>query len=113
MWLLEMPCRYGVVYPNGDNVLAAAVTSRRIGRKLAALPCMVSSRGDEECVVTFHVDDAEMVLAVLRPCLAHVMTEARRRAIDAARTRSPLGFARGGNGVRVAAMPKRARDRRP
>jgi hypothetical protein len=58
MWLLELPCRYGVVYPHGGELLAAAITSRRMGHRVAALPYIRSSRGDEERVVTFYVDDA-------------------------------------------------------
>jgi hypothetical protein len=67
IWLLEIPCKHGVVYPTGGNVLAAVVTGRRIGHQIAALPGIRSSRGDIERVVTFHIDDAEPVLALLKP----------------------------------------------
>ena len=99
VWLLEIPCRYGVVYPHGGELLAAAVTSRRMGHRVAALPCIRSSRGDEERVVTFPVDEAEAVLALLRPYRAHVMTEARRLALAAAQARSPLCLTRDRHGV--------------
>mgnify|MGYP001461173290 CR=1 FL=1 len=92
-WLLELPCRFGVIYPHGGEILAATVTSRRIGHRVAALPCIRSSRGDTERVVTFHVDDAEAVFALMKPYRVYAMTEARRSALDAARARSPLGFA--------------------
>ena len=56
-----------VVYARGSDVLAATITSRIIGRRVAPLPGIRSSRGDVERVVTFHVDDAEAVLAILKP----------------------------------------------
>jgi hypothetical protein len=99
-WLLEIPCRYGVVYPHGDDLLAAAVTSRRVGVRVRRLPCVLSMRGDEELLVTFDVDDAEQVLALLKPYRAHVMTEARRRALAAAQALSPLRLGRDGDGAR-------------
>jgi len=67
VWLLELLCKYGVVYPQGGDILAATITSRKIGKMVAALPCIRSSRGDIERVVTFHVDDADAVLELLRP----------------------------------------------
>lgn len=67
VWLLELPCRYGFVYPHGAEMLAAVVTGRYARQQVAALPCIVSRRGDEELVVTFRVDDAETVLAILKP----------------------------------------------
>ena len=100
VWLLELPCKYGVVYPQGGDILAATITSRRIGNMVAALPCIRTSRGDIERVVTFRVDDAEPVLALLRPYRAHVMTEARRLALAAAQARSPLCLTRDGDGSR-------------
>jgi len=67
VWLLELPCRYGIVYPHGGDILAATITGRRIGKQVARLPCILSSRGDIERVVLFHVDAAEAVLALLKP----------------------------------------------
>lgn len=66
-WLLELRCKYGIVYPQGGAILAATITSRQIGRRVAALPCIRTSRGDVERVVTFHVDDADAVFELLRP----------------------------------------------
>ena len=67
VWLLELPCKHGVIHPQGDDILAATITSRKIGKMVAALPCIRTSRGDVERVVTFHVDDADAVLELLRP----------------------------------------------
>lgn len=94
LWLLEIRCRYGVIYPHGGNLLAATITSRRIGQQVAALPCIRSRRGDVELVVTFHVNDAEAVLALLKPRRVYAFTESRQRAAAAALSRSPLRLGR-------------------
>jgi len=83
-WLLELPCRYGVVYPQGGEILAAVVTGRLARDRVAALPCIRSRRGDAELVVTFHVDAAEAVLAILKPRRRRQVSDtewARLRAI--------------------------------
>jgi hypothetical protein len=80
VWLLELACKYGVVYPQGGEILASTITSRIMGRRVAALPCIRSSRGDIERVVTFHVDDADQVLAIMQPRRRrHVSPEERER----------------------------------
>jgi len=83
VWLLELPCRYGVVYPHGGDLLAAVVTGRDARRQVAALPCVLSRRGDTELVVTFHVDDAEAVLAVLKPYRRRQVTSEERERLCA------------------------------
>ena len=81
VWLWEVPCKYGVVYPQGGTRHAAALTSRRIGHQVAALPGIVASRGDVERVVIFDVADAEPVLALLQPRLRRRLApEQRARA---------------------------------
>ncbi|MEO8601255.1 MAG: hypothetical protein ABI629_01630 [bacterium] len=79
-WLRRVRCRYGVVYPIGADILAAWTDRRRVGAQLRALPLVLTSRGDLETVVRFHVDDAEPVLEILR-------AYRRRRPSDAERDR--------------------------
>lgn len=93
IWLLEIPCKYGTVYPHGGEILAAVVRGGRIQSKVLAVPGILSRRGDLELVVTFHVDHADAVLAILRP---------RRRP-----QRSPEDRAR-----RVAQMQRIHQERR-
>jgi hypothetical protein len=99
VWLLEIPCRYGIVYPQGGDILAATITSRIMGRRVAALPGILSSRGDLERVVAFCVDDAEAVLAIMQPRL-------RRRLSPAQRARTTAQLQRI-NQERRDATPKR------
>lgn len=91
VWLLELPCRHGVVYPHGDSILAAVVTGRQARRRILALPCLRSRRGDVELVVTFHVDDAEQVLAVLKPKRRRVLSPAQRAAAMAGLAKAQEG----------------------
>lgn len=100
VWLLEIPCKHGVVYPQGGDILAATITSRIMGRRVAALPGILSSRGDTERVVKFHVDDAEAVLAILKPKPVYRMSEAQRLQLAAARAKSPLRLGREGDRAR-------------
>ena len=77
-WLLEVPCRYGIVYPQSGETLAASTDRPRIGAKLRALPGVLTARGDAEVVVPFHVDDADAVLRVLKPYRRRRLSEAER-----------------------------------
>jgi hypothetical protein len=86
-WLLELRCRYGIVYPYGGEILAAWTDRPRIGAKLRALACVLRARGDAETVVTFHVNDAEAVFRILKPYR-------RRRLSDAQRLRNIENLAR-------------------
>jgi hypothetical protein len=78
-WLMEIRCRYGIVYPVGGEILAVVTDRPRLGAKLRALPCVLSSRGDVETVITFHVDDIEAVLAVLKPYRRRQLSEAQKQ----------------------------------
>ncbi len=66
-WLLELRCKYGIVYPHGGEILAAWTDRPRIGARLRRLACILTARGDDETVAMFHVSDINDVLAVLRP----------------------------------------------
>jgi len=76
------PCKHGLVYPYGGDVLAAVVTGRQ-RHKVRRLPFLFSRRGDVELVVTFHVDDAEAVLALLRPYRRRQISAAERERLRA------------------------------
>jgi hypothetical protein len=95
IWLLEIPCKHGVVYPTGGDGLAAVVTGRRIGHQIAALPGIRSSRGDIERVVTFGIDDAEPVLALLKPHRRRQISPGEReRLVALGRLHGAVGLAR-------------------
>ena len=99
-WLWEIPCQHGVVYPWGGETLAAAITNATAANRVAALPCITHGRlrgRDDRCVrgdervVRFHVDDAETILAILKPRKRRVATASQRAVLDRGRARSPLG----------------------
>jgi hypothetical protein len=93
-WLMELRCRYGRVYPKGGEILQATTDRPRIGAQLRALPCVLTTRGDAEIVVTVPVDHAPAVVALLRPYRRRQLSDAQRerlRVLSAAH-----GFQRGG-----------------
>ncbi len=55
-WLLEVPCRYGKIYPYGGNELCAYTDHPRLKNRLKALPgAIVHQEGEFELVVRFPV----------------------------------------------------------
>ena len=78
VWLLEIRCWYGIVYPFGGEILAAWTDHPRVGARLRRLPFILTARGDLEVVVAFHLNDVEMVLAVLKPYRRRRLSEAQR-----------------------------------
>lgn len=82
-WLMEIRCRYGVIYPEGGEILQAMTDRPRLGAKLRALPCVLSTRGDLETVVTFHVDDAPAVFRLLKPYRRRQVSGAERERLAA------------------------------
>ncbi|MGD0945875.1 MAG: hypothetical protein ABSA52_00475 [Candidatus Binatia bacterium] len=87
-WLMDIRGRRGVIYPFGGEMLAAVESGARIGAKLRALPCVRSTRGDTETVVTFHVDDAPAVFELLKPYRRRQVSETQRERLRA------IGFQR-------------------
>jgi hypothetical protein len=67
-WLMEIPCKYGLVHPHGGTVLTAVSTSRRISKRLKALACIHKTAGDpDEMRAWFDVKDAKTVLTIMKP----------------------------------------------
>src|SRR5262249_48881601 len=77
-WLMEIPCRRGRIYPKGGEILQAVSDRPSIRKQLRGLSCVLSVRGDLEVVVTFHVEDAEQVFALLKPYRRRRLSEAQR-----------------------------------
>jgi len=91
-WLMEIRGRHGVVSPKGGDVLQAMTPHRRVGARLRALPwCVAIARGEEETVVTFHVDDAAAVFKLIRPYRRRRVSEAERRRLAALSARFGFG----------------------
>ncbi len=77
-WVCLPECRYGLIYPQGGEILQAFTDRSRIAAKLQALACVLSVRGSAETVVTFHVDHIQEVFAVLKPCRRRQVSEGER-----------------------------------
>ena len=87
-WILEIRCKRGRIYPKGGDILQAMTNRRTIGRRLRALPCVLTARGELESVVTFHVDEIDRVCALLKPYRRRVLSETERSRLR------ELGFKR-------------------
>jgi hypothetical protein len=68
-WMMTIPCRFGVIYPRGGNLLAAEMDYHpSIARRLASLPGVVLTQdGDGEKTFTFQVELFDRVAEILRP----------------------------------------------
>jgi hypothetical protein len=84
-WLVEIPCRYGKIYPYGGNELCAYTDHPRLKRRLAALPgAVVHQEGDFELVVRFHVDVWRPYFELLKARRKRTVTPAVRAALQKA-----------------------------
>jgi len=68
-WMLELPCRRGVIYPHGGNILAVIVDGRpKVASQLRRLPCCsVLQDGDGESTFLFDVTHFPEVAAIVLP----------------------------------------------
>jgi len=86
-WNFEMLCKYGHIFPSGENELGAA-TDRRgiIANKLAALDCATRvQHGDDGTNIYFDVSAFRQVAKIIKPRRRRQLTpeqleEARARA---------------------------------
>ncbi|MDX6768929.1 MAG: hypothetical protein SF051_05310 [Elusimicrobiota bacterium] len=95
-WCLEIPCRYGAIYPHsGDGRLAARADSARMSKRLEALGYPVVQRGDQELVCVFPPADLERVADVLQARRRRKLTAEQRakQAIILSAARERLGGA--------------------
>lgn len=68
-WNFEMLCKYGHIFPSGENELGAA-TDRRgiIANKLAALDCATRvQHGDDGTNIYFDVADFRQIAKIIKP----------------------------------------------
>jgi hypothetical protein len=103
-WLQEIPCRYGKIYPYGEDELCAYTDHPRLKRRLAALPgAFVHQRGDFELVVRFPAIEWRAYFELLaarrkrtatpavRAALRKALDERRRRVSRSSEARSTQG----------------------
>lgn len=90
-WLMEIHGRYGMVYPQGSDILQAMTKRRRIGAQLRALPCVLTARGERETVITFHIDDAPAVFQLIKPYRRRQVSAAERERLATLSTRFGFG----------------------
>lgn len=69
LWMLTMPCRYGIIYPAGDDRLRVDVNGHiYIAARVAALlGCVLVQDGDHEKTVEFPVATFPAVADIVKP----------------------------------------------
>ena len=94
-WLMELRCKYGLVYPWGGEILQAMSPHPRIGAQLRRLPFVLHAQGDEETVVRFHIDHIEQVFRLLKPYRRRNLAAAELERLKRIGARTRLGPTRG------------------
>ncbi|MGH7178454.1 MAG: hypothetical protein ACREJC_13835 [Tepidisphaeraceae bacterium] len=82
-WHAQIPCRYGVIYPQGGDFLAAEVDNHRMLTKplLAIKGVRLSQDGDHEKTFLFPVELFDQVAAILQPRRKRLVSEEVRRLL--------------------------------
>lgn len=83
-WMMIIPCRYGHIFPHGDNMLAVSVNGHtRIAGTIRRLPCCkVHQDGDHgEMTVLFDVKDFDRVAAIMLPRRRPILSDEQRAAM--------------------------------
>jgi hypothetical protein len=82
-WMMVIPCRGGVIYPYGRDLLAVEVDGHPGAAKaLAATPGVrLYQDGDREQTFLFPIDLFERVAAIVRPRKRRRLTESHRAAL--------------------------------
>jgi hypothetical protein len=82
-WFVEIPCKHGVIYPKGGQVLLA-YASRGVKRHLAELGLECHQTDGDAEVFRFSVDRLDEVAAILKPRKRRTLNPNRARAIGKA-----------------------------
>lgn len=79
-WMMQIPCRRGVIYPYGGNLLAVEIDGHSVTRKrLRRLDGIaVHQDGDDGTTFLFDVEQFEQVAELVLPKRRRQLTEAQR-----------------------------------
>lgn len=79
-WLMQIPCRYGMIYPYGGKLLAVECDYHPgLGRRLRDLGLVLSQGGDQEKTFLFPMERFEEVAAIVKPKKKRQLTEEQRK----------------------------------
>src|SRR5262249_31645267 len=80
-WMMTIPCRLGIIYPHGGDVLAVEVDGHPvIAKRLAAIDGVkLWQDGEDEETFLFHVDLFNLVAAVVLPKRKSQLTDEQRQ----------------------------------
>jgi hypothetical protein len=81
-WMMQIPCRFGTIYPHGGRVLAIEVDQHPMAvRLLEAIPaCRGHQASNRERTFLFDLADFPAVAAVVRPRQKRRLSDAQRQS---------------------------------
>jgi hypothetical protein len=79
-WFMQIPCRYGTIYPHGGVMLVVEIDHHnRVANRVASLPgAELIQDGDDEKAIRFHVDSFDSVAKIVRPRRRRQISDAER-----------------------------------
>jgi len=82
-WYMQIPCRFGIIYPQGGDLLAAEVDRHpRLTKPLLAIAGVhLSQDGDTEKTFTFPVQVFDEIAVILQPRKKRQITEEERERL--------------------------------
>src|SRR5262249_40917677 len=82
-WAMQLPCRFGCIFPHGGELVAVEVDYHaKVARALTTVPGVVLYQdGDHEKTFVFHVDLFDQVTATVKPYRRRQWAEEGRRNV--------------------------------
>jgi hypothetical protein len=81
-WLMIVPCRYGHIYPWGQERLAVFCESPRLGLQLLAIPdATLHTDGSDGLTILFPADHFEVVAQIMEAHKRRRLSEARKQQL--------------------------------
>lgn len=77
-WMLQIPCRTGVIYPFGGTKLAIELDNHSRTAKRLAKCCKLHQDGDKEKTFLFDLADFDAVAAIVHPKRRRRLSEEER-----------------------------------
>jgi len=92
-WMMQIPCQFGTIYPNGGDLLVVEMDNHNtMAKRVAAISgCELIQDGERERSVRFHVDAFDAVAAIVRPRRKRRISDAERQRLRDAGKRYRFG----------------------
>lgn len=84
-WMMQIPCKFGTIYPYSDELLAIDVDNHPVAAKAVAAvdDALWHQDGDREKTFLFPLESFEAVAAIVRPRKRRRLTEGQKAKLAA------------------------------